>query len=268
MNSLAPLLHVWKLAFGTLLISVVAVGGVAWWWSWQWAIALAVYCLWVNVNWWRDMKRKLLANLPETQRYEQVDIDKFPDDWDRTNLDHNTEILRGLGFEHLCDFRLQMTGLSGTRVFSRLFAHPTAHCFAELPHVANPNQTPIADSCSISSDLADGWSFTSIRTKLSGLSYMWRNPRGLWVYHPEVSIRDLFTAHLERRQELSDRIGCPVLTDLSWQTYQDHEQIASAQRRQIFRRKPIVWALWEATWFELAKPMQWLGEAASKYGFR
>jgi len=157
---------------------------------------------------------------------------------------------------------LQTTGLSGTRSFSRLFVHPQSHCFAELPHVALPNQPPIANMCSLQSAFADGWSFASIRTKPSGISYMWRNHRSLWVYHADAAIPDLFATHLQRRQELSDRIQSPLIQNLSWEFYKQEAIAGSAQRRQIFRRKPIIWALWEATWFELAKPSEWMGDAA------
>ncbi len=262
MSSLPALLHIWKLSAATLLLSFVAVGFIAWWLGWGWAIALSLLSIWVQLEWWGEIKTKLLAILPEEMNYNQMPIDALPNSWDVETLNNDTQTLKELGFQHINDIRLADDCNNGVLTFSRLFGHPQHFCFAELILAETPEQTPLPRMCSIHSKLALGWSLSSSRTQLSGLSYMWRNDQELWVYHPDAELPDLLDAHLQRRNILVDVLNCPVVQDISWDMYEHQTSESSGQRREIFRRKNIVWALWEATWFELAQPTEWMGSAA------
>lgn len=261
-RSLSVLLHTWKLASIMMLLSVIPVVVVARWLGWWWTLPLIVYEIWIQVKWWRNIKKELVASLPEELDYEPMALEELPQDWDLKTLEENSQKLRNMGFQHIRDIRLAESCNNELTSFSRLFGHPQNFCFGELCLTEQSDQFSPLEMCSIHSTLTQGWSLSTTSIQICGLSYMWREPKVLCVCRPDTELADLLEDHLQRRQALVDYLHGQVVQDVSWELYV-HQQAESAKhRREIFKGKNIVWALWEATWFELHKKQEWMGDAA------
>ncbi|MEE3717609.1 hypothetical protein V2H45_12665 [Tumidithrix elongata RA019] len=192
--------------------------------------------------------------MPEQFQYARSSPQEFPA-LDLKEWNHYAEMLGTMGFEQIIDFRIESTvGIA------RLFSDSKNHVFAEVFKVFSPNNEPIPIACSFHSSFSDGWTLSSTTLKPNGLSYMWCSPVSLSTYHSEIEIPNLLQTHLLRRQQIADDLGLSILTDISWEAYCTKMNASCLARRETLKRKNIVFALIEATLFELNPKYEWLGD--------
>ncbi|CAN1212154.1 hypothetical protein TUMEXPCC7403_18250 [Tumidithrix helvetica PCC 7403] len=221
--------------------------------GWKWAIAAFIIAELFHLKWWLDLKKRILDGLPEKLQLSQSGSYEFPT-LDIKEWNQYTQMLETLGFEQVMDFKIE-----STLAISRLFADTQNHMFAEIFKIFSPNE-PRQIICTFHSKFSDGWTFSSTTYKPTGFMYMQRHSRSLATYHPEIPISNLRQIHLKRRWQIVDDLGLKILTDVSWEAYSTREDVGCLSRREIFRRKNIVFALIEATLFELNPKYEWLGD--------
>jgi hypothetical protein len=92
------------------------------------------------------------------------------------------------------------------------------------------------------------------------LAYTWRHPREVRCYHPGIPLDEVFTQHLQARQQMLDGLNITVRPDQSWEIYREIQQELILRPRQQLRQKNLLLAMIEATRFEQQPQLEWLGD--------
>jgi hypothetical protein len=74
----------------------------------------------------------------------------------------------------------------------------------------------------------------------SALEWALRDPGNLWSYHPDYSLAQLLSFHLNTRKEIAQVKQLKPVTGLSWQEYCKDSIIAVQRRRKRLLRKLAV----------------------------
>ncbi|WP_235082972.1 hypothetical protein [Chlorogloeopsis fritschii] len=203
------------------------------------------------------LKSQLLQALPDEWKFEVAVLADYP----LLNLSwlrEQTSILESLGFVQLMDYKVEPdTG------FARCFAHLQHYCLAEICQIFGENGETIVQSISIFSILEQDWVVGAINREVNqndGIAYIWRHPKKVGTYYPNISLDEFLQAHLRFRQQMLDDLGITVSTDVSWFAFRNLEQQATIYRKQTMRRKPLFLSILEATLFELNPKSEWLGD--------
>jgi hypothetical protein len=177
-----------------------------------------------------------------------------------------TSTLESLGFVQLMDWKAEPGN-----GFVRCFAHPQQYCFAEIGQLFNETGEAIAQHSTIFSLLEQDWVIGEINREVcsgDGISYIWRHPKEIRTYSPNLNLDELLETHLRLRQKILVDLGISLLTDVSWSAFCNLEKQSTLRRKQTLKRKNLLLAMLEATLFERNPKSQWLGdypqEAAKK----
>jgi len=226
----------WQALFGGLLLS---------------AVVVSLYL--------HKVKTKMLGRLSHGTTIQPAVTSDFPH-IDSAWLQQQTTLLESLGFVHLADYS---PNIESTQSFGRCFAHPQHCCFAEIGQLrAGKNHATITHAV-IASVFDQDWKLAHINRSTrstDSISYMWRHPKGIRVFAPTTTLDILLQRHLEFRQKMLLDLGLTVSTDISWCTYLDLEDQSAKYRHATIKRKPLLIAMLEATWFELNPKSEWLGD--------
>lgn len=250
----------WVAIGSSLFWAVVVTGLVVYFSGWQNGILAAVIMLFFTGWEVQSIKQKLMRSLPDQLDLRPVTPDDFAFQLDQTALDQQTRELESLGFIHLKDYALQP--LSG---LARCFAHPQHYCFAEIGQIFDADGKMIVANPVIISGLSQDWVLAHVQgtlTPSSSLSLLWRNPKNVGIYHPDVSLSDLLQIHLRFRQKMIADLGLVVLTDVSWDAYAEGQQKAAGDRKQALRQRNLLIGMIKVTRFELNPTLEWLGDYA------
>jgi hypothetical protein len=184
---------------------------------------------------------------------------------DRQMLTDYSAAFEALGFVRAVDFEVKLDVPNpGGRGFARLYFHPTLHCVVEVNQIYPDYQEMSPMRCMIASMLTDGWDLATTDRNLPPLSYAWRRPRTLWESYPDLTVAELLAAHLERRQQLIDRLGISVKTDLNEETYFAYQREVHLARRAVLQAMSMDAIRADMEQFEEAPLDKWLGEFAEK----
>lgn len=168
-----------------------------------------------------------------------------------------TQQLEKLGFIHLSDHTIPSSGES--KPISRLFAHRTEKCFAEVSQTRNA-----PTFCSFISHLENGWSLGTTNMKASvSLSATWyaflRLPNRLGKSIENEHIDSLFRRFIVWRNQIAEGTGLDIRSSLQASDYFKMEQAVRLQQKQALLKKSILWALLEMTLYLWKPKSEWLG---------
>jgi len=237
-----------------LLIIVSILIGFRFWSLGLGILILGIEAFW-EIKWWQELKAKLLKGIPgefsclpsHVEEYEALNFNL---------LMEYTDAFKTLGFQHIVDLKLDTI----SNIWARLLCHPEYYCFVEIFQSFPVNKEPTPMRYSIQSYFQDGWSLGTGTLKSNGMIYMCRNPKHLGTYCPEGEPAEVFSIHLERRQEVQARLGLQLSTDVSWEFYFTKQTENALKRREIFEHKNVLVALIEGTLFEFNPVTEWLGD--------
>lgn len=217
-------------------------------------IALVIFpLLWFLSN----LKLQLLQATPNEWQFKVAVLADYSQ-LDLSWLQQQTTTLESLGFVQLMDYKVD----PGTG-FARCFAHPEEYCFAEIGQIFQKTGEVIANNCCVFSLLQQDWVVAVINREVNqndGIPYIWRNPKHIRTYDPNINIDELFQNYLSFRQQILTHLGLTVSTDISWNAYSNLEREATIVRKQNLRRKNLFLAMLEATLFEINPKSKWLGD--------
>lgn len=257
MSYLQTFVNFWKTVIIRYLLVIVLILIAFRFWGWVPAVSILAIEIFFEAIWWQDLKHKLMKSLPgefsccpsHIEEYEALNFKL---------LSEYTDSFRALGFQHIVDFKIDNP--QDSPGWGRLLFEPEYYCFAEIFQVFPINKDPTPMYYSIQTYFENGWILASTTSKPNGMSYMWRNPKNLWTYHPEKEPGEIFSIHVERRQEVQARLGLEISTDTSWEFYFTKQNENALKRRDIFAGKNVILALIEGTLFELNPLTEWLGD--------
>jgi len=255
MNYLKTFMDFWRKIIIRYLLVIVWILVAFHFWGWVPALFLLVIEAFFEIKWWHDLKAKLMKSLPgefsclpsHVEEYEALNLNL---------LTEYTDAFKALGFEHIVDFKLDQPSPG----WGRLLSHPEYYCFAEIFQVFPVKKDPMPMRYGAQSYFEDDWLLGTGTSKPNGMTYMWRNPKHLGTYCAEGEPAEVFSIHLERRQEVQARLGLQLSTDISWEFYFTKQTENALKRREIFERKNVLVALIEGTLFELNPVTEWLGD--------
>ncbi len=206
----------------------------------------------------------LVKGLPREWKYKTHSHPDFISlDPDHEWLHQQTSILKSLGFEKLVDFELEGTSNPG---LARLLIHPQQYCWAEISQIkatSGEMRGETITQTAISSIFDKEWTISSANRapfSFDGISYIWRHPRKLRMFLPNISLTEMFENHLRFRQRMLTSLSITLSTDLSWNAYQEAQQHYLEHMKRSLRRKPLLVSMIEATQFELKPKFEWLGD--------
>jgi hypothetical protein len=201
-------------------------------------------------------KSMLLQGLPDKWKARPPSLEDFPVsdlDW----LQQQSAVLESLGFVRLRDYKLPEPFQS----FGRSFAHPQQYCFAEVGLLpATSNKPAVAHHLTIFTLLDKSWRLSVVNRELKiEDSYLlpYRNQRNITVFDPNLSLEQVFQAHLMTRQQVITDLEITVLADVSWDAYAKFNQNLITQMKQARRRKSLLIGMIEATLYELNPKPDW-----------
>ncbi len=259
MNVLASLRTIWFMALQFSLLSICIVWLAVWQWGWNVAILLLLPLIWASLRFWRSIKHQLVEAIPQSIEYLPARIVRSSP-LDRDSIRRYTTALKRLGFVPVKDFKLAPESGGNAEDFARLFCHPQHYCYAQVFQSCPSGGQPSPVHCSILSYFKHDWSLATTQQKQNGLTFMFHQPKICWVYYANALPAELLSAHLERRQAMATALKIDVSEEMSWDFYDRQEQHAMAMRRQILKRRNIIFMLFRATWFELRPLSEWLGD--------
>ena len=208
--------------------------------------------------WWlSDVKSQLLKALPDTWEPQTALVEDYP----QLNLDClliQTRTLESLGFVQLMDWKVEPGN-----GFARCFDHPQQYCFAEIGQLFNETREAIAQHSIIFSLLEQDWVIAEINREVrsgDGISYIWRHPKEIRTYSPNLNLDELLQTHLRLREKILVDLGISLLTDVSRSAFCNLEKQSTIRRKQTLKRKNLLLAMFEATLFEINPKSQWLGD--------
>jgi hypothetical protein len=201
--------------------------------------------------------------LGEHLKFFEVSPEQFPR-LDRQLLTDYSAAFESLGFVRAVDFEVKLDVPCPGRGFARLFFHPTLHCVVEVNQIYPDYQEMSPMRCMIASMFTDGWDLATTDRNLPPLSYAWRRPRTLWEIFPDQTVPELLAAHLERRQQMIDRLGIALRTHLSEEMYFAYQREIHLARRAVLQGKTMDAIRADMEEFEEAPLDKWLGEFAEK----
>ncbi|MBD2462555.1 hypothetical protein H6G89_16035 [Oscillatoria sp. FACHB-1407] len=250
------------LVIGFNLISAVGFTAViAYFLNWRYAVLVGVSTAWFAV--WREVcsiKQRMVRSLPDQLDFQPVNFKDFDFQLNVNTLEQQTKDLEALGFVRLQDYALQPS-----QGLARCFAHPAHYCFAEVGQIIDAaGKTAIANPA-IFSYLSDDWALSHVQGEPSlgsGIALLWRNPKGVGIYHPDTNLKDLLDIHLRFRQKMIQDLGITVLTDGSWEAYGAGQQKAARDRKTALRQRNLLVGMIKVTLFELNPTLEWLGAYA------
>lgn len=210
------------------------------------------------------IKSALVKGLPQEWKYRTHSKPDFIGlDPDQLWLYQQTSILESLGFKKLIDFELEGSSNPG---LARLFIHPQQYCWVEVSQIratSGEMSGEIITQTAISSILDEEWTISNVNRapfSFEGISYIWRHPRKLRMFLPNISLAEMFENHLRFRQKMLTDLGITLSTDLSWNAYQEAQQRYLDHMKRSLQRKPLLVSMIEATQFELNPKSEWLGD--------
>lgn len=203
------------------------------------------------------LKSQLVKVLPDEVQFKKVSYIDYP--WlDLASLSAQTHTLESLGFIQLVD-----QDVPSTLGFARRFAHPQKYCFAEIGQMFQVTGEILTQHFSIFSALEEDWILAEINREVNhadAISYIWRHPKQIRRYHPNIKLDEIFQAHLEFRQQILTDLKINSLTDTSWSYLQKLEEEGVIFRKQTMRGKNILISMLETTLFEMNPQSEWLGD--------
>jgi hypothetical protein len=203
------------------------------------------------------LKSQMLQAMPDEWQFKVGVIADYPQ-LDLAWLQQQTNDLESLGFVQLMDCKVEV----GTG-FTRCFAHPQQYCFAEIGQYWPETGEKNIYHCTIFSLLDRDWAIGEINREVNqndGIAYIWRHPKHIRTYHPNINLDNFFQLHLRLRQQVITDLGITLLTDVSWTEFRNFLQQMTVFQKQTFSRKPLLLAMLEATFFEMNPKSQWLGD--------
>ena len=224
-------------------LAVVAAAGV---------IAFALRYLKIKRLFLRKMPRwiKILPASPE--QFPALDIEAFQ---------RYTSELETLGFVVLLDYTFESdANRENLSSLGRVFVHADQNCFAEVHQVFSGGISRTAVGCTIISTMDDGWGLSSRDGEPRGAMYALRAPKDMWTAHPGTTPSELFTAHLERRNQIAGDLGLRISADLSERNYFSTVERDSLESRKAFKRRNVLLFMLEMDRFERHPKYEWLGD--------
>jgi hypothetical protein len=276
MNLSPTLQEFWTLLGSYLLAMVIVgfVGGIGFGLA-PVALALGVMLLGLGLG-LLGYKKMLARRWPTQWSVQTVDVAGWPsgfgtrpDGQDFELLAQYTQSLTLLGFVVLQDYApaqssRQSSGSATSNLnIARCFAHPTQHCFAEVGQSQRADGSLQISHAVFFSLLDQGWMRVDLNRgpqTRDSLTYTWRHPREVRCYHPGIPLDAVFEQHLAARGQMLDSLNVGVRPDQSWEIYREIQQELILRPRQQLRQRNLLLAMIEATQFEQAPQLEWLGE--------
>lgn len=256
-----------------LVFSGIGFGVIFWIMSWldlfsamSWWMRIGITLFLVIILWMVGLaflKFVFLQALPDHFAWRPAEIatEKWPATIDIVAIDQLTETFINLGFQHLQEYCGEgETSSDSPGYVARLLAHPQHHCFVEIGQTLGEYSVALPTTYSIHSLLEEGWEFSTMQQKPNSILWMWHNPKAVGIFAPSLEPDALLQLHLERRQQMAQDLGLDVFPDMSWDTFVMVQERSTIGNKQRLRRKPVAWALLEATLFELNPQYEWLGD--------
>ncbi|HLO47583.1 MAG TPA: hypothetical protein VK211_04060 [Kamptonema sp.] len=251
----------WSQQKNYLLSSGITIVVIFWYFGAKIGISITFFLFLCYLWLLSDIKSKLLMGLPDQFQYESAILTDYPL-LNFTWLQQQTNELESLGFVQLIDYKI-----GDNPCFGRCFAHPQYYCYAEVGELFKATGESFSRQASIASHLDENWELATINREVDNVkdsvSYgLWRKPKAVRLYSPNLSWEELLQKHLEFRQRMVADLGITVLTDVSWENYVNIQQEATIYRKRSLQKKILLLAMIEVTQFELNPKSEWLGDYA------
>jgi hypothetical protein len=227
------------------------------------ALAVLVIALPAVVLFFVWLKVKLVGIMPDHVEFLPADPEDFAG-LDQDLLLEYTVAFESLGFHQAFDYtvRTDVAEVNRNTGMGRLFINPELRCYAEVNQLFTAQKKAIPMRCNVISILEDGWTLSSGNREWAQVRaiWMWRRPRSLWTRHPGATPSEILDAHMERRQRIVHDLGLSLASDVSPRAYCLLEETATAERKQVFRRRNIAVALFEYWRVGIKPPKEWMGD--------
>lgn len=246
---------------GILFLGIVALLSALalFYWGAAWGCLVLLIFGFTVFNWLEDIRQKVCLSMGDELRTFAAEPREF--DWlDLERLEQYSNQFTDLGFVKITDYKLDEEYPPKGIGFARLFAHPEYFCFAEISQLLGLDKKPISMEYYIGSSFEKNWELTTTTRPLLGISFVWRNPKKLWTYHPNTSPSELWQYHLQLREKMITDLQIEVYPEISWDFYCERVNKSFIERNQIWARKNLILGLIEVTLFEIKSPPQWLGD--------
>lgn len=250
----------WSQLRNYLLSSALTIAVAFYWYGFKLAITITFFLFLCFLWLLSDIKEKMLRALPSEFQFLPANLADYPL-INFTWMQQQSRDLEALGFVNIMDYStVQKSG------FARCFSHPEQYCYAEISEIFKPTGESYSRQVVMMSDLEDNWQLGTINREVSikdSLPYgLWRNPKTVRTYHPNLPLEDLLQAHLQMRQKMLGDLGVTLKTDTSWENYVKKEQEGTIYRKNSLKNKILLLAMLEVTQFEKYPKSEWLGDYA------
>lgn len=223
-------------------------------------ITAAVFLIPLGLYTLVTIKSAILRAMPEDLEFHPAEADDIAH-LDQAKLAKYSDDLEALGFRPLRDYTIQTDTKMPGKGFARLFVHDQKHCFAEANQVCAKDRALNPMRCHLMSLLDDGWSVSVGNRAPSKEMYLMRRAKGLWQSRPDENPKQLLTALVEMRDEVTSKLNVDVETELSEEAYFRNEKKANRERKDAVRKRWSAGILLEMWLFDRNPKYEWLGKA-------